>query len=579
MKARKGIFVTAFMLLLFNLPVVAATITIVPQHGNDGTGFYDATARAPAGGNPKTTVGEQRLFAARYVASLLGSRLQSNVEIRVSATFKALNCTQNSGMLGHAGPNNTVANFANAPKADVYYPIALANALAGQDMDPASADIGAEFNSTIDSGTPSCLQGSIWYYGLDGNPPSGSFDFITTFAHELLHGLGFISFTDEQTGALVAAGKPDIFTTYIRDLDQSKTWPAMTDAQRAASAINTGRLVWSGASVTSQGVPSLTAGTAGAMVMLYAPNPLEPGSSVSHWDQSLVPNALMEPYDNADVTLNNGLGLATCLLQDIGWKLTAATQCPDEHVATAPRLVATPSPLDFGAVLVGGTKMRTLTLSNIGDKPLLTAGWTAPADYSVINDGCTGKALYTGMQCTLDVLFAPTTVGTANDTLSINSNGATASVVLTAIVQLVATPLIQVSSNRLSFADVGLRHGANKTLSITNVGTGNLTLANVTGLTSPFSVPANACSGKTLTPNASCNLTVRFSPTVLGAASDALTIHSNDKNVVVNVDGSGVPAPMAPLGSDRGGALSLWYLLALLVLGLGRICKRQECRR
>lgn len=55
--------------------------------------------------------------------------------------------------------------------------------------------------------------------------------------------------------------------------------------------------------------------------LLYTPNPLIGGSSVSHWDVSAFPNLLMEPNINADLTttLVPPKDLTYPLLQDIGW--------------------------------------------------------------------------------------------------------------------------------------------------------------------------------------------------------------------------------------------------------------------
>ncbi len=55
--------------------------------------------------------------------------------------------------------------------------------------------------------------------------------------------------------------------------------------------------------------------------LLYTPNPLVSGSSVSHWDVSAFPNLLMEPNINADltVTLVPPLDLTKPLLSDLGW--------------------------------------------------------------------------------------------------------------------------------------------------------------------------------------------------------------------------------------------------------------------
>jgi hypothetical protein len=55
--------------------------------------------------------------------------------------------------------------------------------------------------------------------------------------------------------------------------------------------------------------------------LLYTPNPLIGGSSVSHWDVSASPNLLMEPNINDDLTLTvtPPLDLTLPLLKDIGW--------------------------------------------------------------------------------------------------------------------------------------------------------------------------------------------------------------------------------------------------------------------
>ncbi|MFC5481211.1 PA domain-containing protein [Massilia suwonensis] len=55
--------------------------------------------------------------------------------------------------------------------------------------------------------------------------------------------------------------------------------------------------------------------------LLYTPNPLVGGSSVSHWDVSAFPNLLMEPNINDDLTLQvvPPKDLTLPLLKDIGW--------------------------------------------------------------------------------------------------------------------------------------------------------------------------------------------------------------------------------------------------------------------
>ena len=67
---------------------------------------------------------------------------------------------------------------------------------------------------------------------------------------------------------------------------------------------------------------SILAGTdSSGRPLLFAPNPLVGGSSVSHWDSSLVPNQLMEPNIAGDLfhTVAPPRDLTFSLMKDIGW--------------------------------------------------------------------------------------------------------------------------------------------------------------------------------------------------------------------------------------------------------------------
>lgn len=113
----------------------------------------------------------------------------------------------------------------------------------------------------------------------------------------------------------------DIFTTFIFDTETGQQWTGMTDAQRAASAINDPNLVWNGPIVTSL-KPYLTDGFNSGFVRLYAPNPYDVGSSVSHYTTDASPNLLMEPYETYDFV--NGVDLTAQLFQEIGWPFNSS---------------------------------------------------------------------------------------------------------------------------------------------------------------------------------------------------------------------------------------------------------------
>jgi hypothetical protein len=227
---------TALLVALAGLSQANAADIIPVITDPAGVGYYDTTPAAPVGGNPGTTRGEQRRIVANYAASLWGSVLQSNVPVYVQARF--LNLAP--GVLGSAGAKYINNNFANAPFADTWYHTALADSIAGTDLVPGDFDIVSQFSTNF-----------TFYYGLDGNTPAGQVNFLDVVMHEYAHGLGFSNFENEAAGTFFN-GIPDIYSVYTYDNTAAKYWTAMTVAERIASGINYGNVVFTGPRATAQ---------------------------------------------------------------------------------------------------------------------------------------------------------------------------------------------------------------------------------------------------------------------------------------------------------------------------------------
>ncbi|HKA43871.1 MAG TPA: PA domain-containing protein [Burkholderiales bacterium] len=241
----------------------AAAATIVIQNMNAaGEGFNDPTPAAPVGGNAGTTLGQQRLIALQAAANILGAALTSTQTIVIRASFEPLTCTATSAVFGSAGAFNIWRDFAGAQFPNTWYPQALANKLSGTNLsagDPVNGqDIRARFNSRLGL-FPDCLPGLPFYLGLDNNHGPLP-DLVTFLLHELSHGLGFQTFTSASTGVQFD-GRPSIWDYFIFDNTTNKLWVNMTDAERAVSARNTRKLVWTGANVTNALPGVLSLGT------------------------------------------------------------------------------------------------------------------------------------------------------------------------------------------------------------------------------------------------------------------------------------------------------------------------------
>jgi hypothetical protein len=362
----------------------AATITILNADG-PGEGFNDTTAVAPEGGNTGTTRGEQRLQLFNFAAAIWGAYLDSNVPIVVNSKFDPQTCSSSGATLGSAGSTGGRINSTNAPLPNTIYPIALANKLAGSDLNAATAEINATFNSDYDNG---CLSpGTRFYYGLDGNNPTSTANLLVVLLHEMGHGLGFASWAvtlnvtaatnaspivvttsgsnhglsngDQVTiqnaagntaangtwtianrtattfelvgstgngeytsGGIIRgvnnSGFADIWSRLLFDRTVGKSWFEMNTAQRSASILNTGNLLWDGENVKGAS-GYLTAGrdTTNNRVQMFTPAEFKSGSSLSHWDTAASPNLLMEP--NINRGLPTDLDLTRQQMRDIGW--------------------------------------------------------------------------------------------------------------------------------------------------------------------------------------------------------------------------------------------------------------------
>ncbi len=324
---------------LVAIPIAAALLAVGEATANfrivvlddPEVGLNDPAPREPVAGNEGTTLGEQRLEVLQAAADRWAEvlDLDSAIEIRVGAEFTELDCEQELATLGSARSNFVFRDFANAPVANVWYSAAQAEALAENPDGLLASDqqhIGTFYNLRLDEDDETCLSGVSWYYGLDPDvsPPAGTIPLFPVVLHEFAHGLGFSTLVNLETGELFQPEnqdpREDGYMRFLLDTESGKSWPAMTDAERQASALNDPNVVWTGAQVAAES-DIVTAGQAFSQdrLRVHAPDPLEPGSSIAHWSPAAEPSLLMEP------SLTSGLfdqvDLTPALFSDLGWPI------------------------------------------------------------------------------------------------------------------------------------------------------------------------------------------------------------------------------------------------------------------
>jgi Calx-beta domain-containing protein/FG-GAP repeat protein/thrombospondin type 3 repeat protein len=280
-------------------------------------GLNDLTPAAPLASNAGLTLGEQRYNVIEAAAQQWGSTLQSEVPISIRVQYQSLACTSDQAVLGAAGTVQLHRNFSSLAKRDTWYSSAHANSLTGYDLDLNEPEIIVYLNSSI-SGDTNCLAGTDWYLGIDDAPPEGTISLYNVVLHELGHGFGFSSYVDEINGAKFF-DMDDIYSTLLFDESLGLGWSEMSQEEIQDSVDNTGSLVWQG-KFTSAQLDGYSEGvTPNKRAEIYAPSPVELGSSISHFSDDFTPDELMEP---ALAGFNDNLTLTQAALEDMGWRVT-----------------------------------------------------------------------------------------------------------------------------------------------------------------------------------------------------------------------------------------------------------------
>ncbi|MGV1037597.1 MAG: choice-of-anchor D domain-containing protein [Candidatus Nanopelagicales bacterium] len=234
---------------------------------------------------------------------------------------------------------------------------------------------------------------------------------------------------------------------------------------------------------------------------------------------------------------------------------------------TQPNISITPANKAFGNT---GTNhistARPFTVTNTGSATLtmgaLTVEGTNADQFSVDSDNCSHQALAPAGQCAIVVTFRPTSNGAKSAGLHLVSDApSTPDVNVTGTGVDPAPHLAAPVTNEFGTVAVDASSATHQ-LVITNDGTADLTFGAgaVTATGSDpthFAITADACSNTSVTPDTSCIVTVRFSPTSRGAKAAKIFIVSNDaaSPSEISVSGTGAVAPSEPDSvSAAGGA-------------------------
>jgi len=207
--------------------------------------------------------------------------------------------------------------------------------------------------------------------------------------------------------------------------------------------------------------------------------------------------------------------------------------------------------ITFGSTVVNNAATsQQATLSNTGTAALTisSVAFTATnmGDFSQTNN-C-GTSLASSSTCTITVNFTPTTTGARSALLTVtdnSSNGTTQSISVGGTGVASAVPVASLSPTTLSFTS-----GAAQVVTLSNTGASamNITGITLTGANASSFAQTNTC-GASLSANASCTISVTFSPSGAGSFSATLNVADNAAGSPQTVTITGTAAPVATLST------------------------------
>lgn len=295
--------------------------------------------------------------AIGHAADIWEGILVSAIPIKATVTWAPMG----GSALGITFPNGR-KDFPSAPIAQTWYATALANSIAGAELNTGEND----FDIFLDSGTN-------WYFGLDGGTPDGQYDLVSAALHEMGHGLGFVGLSKKVSGTgsfgmLLQSDFAPLVTSF--PWPQLDTLPGIFDRFLAHTVNGPLELMANpgtelGSAMTSNqlrfnGTYAMEA-NGGTGPRIYSPGAFALGSSCVHLNESTFPQGsadeLMTPFSTSGEATHWPGPVCIGVMRDIGWTIAPNVGIADVRSERSMR--ACPNPVN-DVLVIGITDARPM---------------------------------------------------------------------------------------------------------------------------------------------------------------------------------------------------------------------------
>ena len=300
----------------------------------------------------------------------------------------------------------------------------------------------------------------------------------------------------------------------------------------------------------------------GSSVSLLGPSVSGPNASAftiqsSSCSGSLVPGATCA-VSMRFMPTTAGPASATLTVASFGGNASAALSGAGTSTGSA-FLTANPGSISFGSVVIGASRDLSTTITNGGTSlsgPVTLAISGANASAFAVTTSTCGTPLSPGQSCGVTVRYTPAVSGAASATLTASASPG-GSAVVTLNGTGAAPAALTITPDAYSFGPVIVGQFRDASFVVANTGGSSAGTVTVTPLAAPYSVVSNTCPTAflaSLSPGASCNVTVRFDPVALGDAAATLSVTGSlGGAATAGISGTGVSAPLLTHINGFGG--------------------------
>jgi hypothetical protein len=211
--------------------------------------------------------------------------------------------------------------------------------------------------------------------------------------------------------------------------------------------------------------------------------------------------------------------------------------------------------VSFGGTAVGGHLSGSATFKNVGSAPLtINAVHLPSAPFGATGVPAVGSTIAAGASVTVTVTFDPTTTGTFESAIGLDTTGGNDEVGLSGSAG--SAGVLEIRSETNDYGTVTVGSTATRTFTVSNVGGVPITITKSKPPTGgAYTATTTLAEGTQIAPGQTLTESVTFAPNAAGALTGTWSINGDDSTGLHQVTFNGVgsvPAPATPAWTLNG---------------------------